>query len=138
LINRQLEVLGVEDDPLDFAVIQLLKDNWMRLDNPDVVTGIFHEHFYPFLNHLYEGAIPEADKSVYLKLHQAAYLLSRRNMTQAALDFRQEMIQQGLINENDERALPVIACDKYLEAGIDHVLVGMRSVKYVESLKSLF
>jgi hypothetical protein len=48
------------------------------------------------------------------------------------------MIEQGLVPQNGDRPLPVIACQSYLDAGINHVLVGMRSPKYVDSLISLF
>lgn len=138
LINKQLEVLGVSDDAMEFAVIKLLESSWMRLGSPEVVTEIFHGHFYPFLNHLYDGPIPQEEMNVYLKFQQTCYLFSRRTMTKTALTFRDEMVEKGVIGKDDQRALPVIACDKYLNAGIDHVLVGMRSIKYVESLKTLF
>jgi hypothetical protein len=54
-----------------------------------------------------------------------------------ALDFRKQMVGAGYIKPGDDRALALIACESYLAAGIDHVLVGMRTVSYVDDLKSL-
>ena len=59
-------------------------------------------------------------------------------MTQKAITFQKEMIEQGIIKKGDDRPLSVIACETYLNFGIDHVLVGMRNTNYVDTLKILF
>ncbi len=59
-------------------------------------------------------------------------------MTRQARALRQRLIEQGLIAPHDTRPLPLIACQSYLNAGIDHVLVGMRTPQYVDSLRSIF
>lgn len=44
----------------------------------------------------------------------------------------------GQLSLKDTRSLPVIACDRYLKSGIDHVLSGMTKEKYVKELRDLF
>ena len=44
----------------------------------------------------------------------------------------------GLIDAGDQRDLAVLACDSYLQMGVDFVLVGAKRLTYVEQLKSLF
>ncbi len=138
LVNQQLVKLEVPGDAMDFMVINLLNENWMRLSSPEAVAQVFQDHFYPFLEHLYQGKVPDDDMTNYRKLYQFANLYAKKTMTQSALTFRRKMITTGVIRSDDQRPLPVIACESYLKSGIDHVLMGMRSVKYVESVKALF
>jgi hypothetical protein len=84
-----------------------------------------------------EGCNEEA-LNAFARLRQGVTLYTKRSMTQKARAFRQQMIEQGIIAQNDDRSLPVIACQNYLGAGINHVLVGMRNRQYVDSLISLF
>jgi hypothetical protein len=44
----------------------------------------------------------------------------------------------GLIEPGNERDLAVLACESYLQMGVDFVLVGAKQVRYVEQLAHLF
>jgi aryl-alcohol dehydrogenase-like predicted oxidoreductase len=138
LIYRQLRRLGLSHDPMDFTVMQFLRDSRMEIVNPELVTQIFQDRLYPLLDRLYEGAIPGEEKATYIELQRHATLYSRRVITERALALRRQMIEQGIIGKDDPRPMATIACEKYLSCGIDHVLVGMKNIKYVESLKLLF
>jgi hypothetical protein len=59
-------------------------------------------------------------------------------MTERAAQARRTLIEAGFIDRNDRRSLASIACQYCLDAGIDHVLVGMRDVDYVDDLRPLF
>ena len=115
-----------------------LSHGWTSFSSPDGVDQVFDERLFPFLNKLYEGCIDQEVLSSFANLRRVAVLYARRHMSQKAKAFRIRMIEQGIIAQGDDRPLPLVACQNYLDAGIDHVLVGMRSLKYVDSLISLF
>ena len=138
LLCLRFEVLGLETDPREITVVQVLETHWQNLASPEAVEQLFGELFYPLLRQLYPDGIPEAERGAYSRLHRAALIGSRATMTRKALALRLDLIASGVLDERDDRPFPVVACENYLRAGIDHVLVGMRSVDYVESLKELF
>jgi aryl-alcohol dehydrogenase-like predicted oxidoreductase len=137
-IRRQLRRVHADEEPEDFTVIQFLRDNWMEMGAPELVTSIFEGYFYPFLHHLYARSVPDDDRQAYARLHGHAVLYAERTLTRQAAALRNGMVERGEIVAGDPRSLPVIACEQYLRAGIDHVLVGMRRVEYVDELKELF
>ena len=59
-------------------------------------------------------------------------------MSAHAEKFRRGLIESGRIRASDLRPLAQIACEHCIQSGIDHVLVGMRTVNYVDTLKMLF
>jgi hypothetical protein len=59
-------------------------------------------------------------------------------MTAQGHVLRQSLSDRGLIAVDNGRSLASLACEAYVNAGIDHVLVGMRSRGYVDGLKELF
>jgi len=138
LIHRQLRRVGLAEEPMDFPVLQFLRDSRTEIVDSELVTQIFQERFYPFLNKLYEGSIPQEEIGIYWKLQQNVMLYSRRAITRQVLALRRRMIDQGEVLKDDPRPMATIACDQYLKSGIDHVLVGMRRMEYVDTLKELF
>jgi aryl-alcohol dehydrogenase-like predicted oxidoreductase len=138
LVQKQLERRASDDNPMDFTVMRFLRDSWMGIDDPDVVVQIFTTRFYPFIKALYDGVVPREDADVYKKLQQYAELYARRNMTVDAMDLRQRLIVRGDIGTKNTGRLTQIACETYLDMGIDHVLVGMKRPEYVDDLKGLF
>jgi hypothetical protein len=95
-------------------------------------------HFYPFLYQLYANQVPIEDQQAYVRLHQVMNEYARDRMTLEAIDLRQHLTESGVIPCDDHRPLAVVACDFCLCSEIQHVLVGMRNIKYVEALKDLF
>jgi len=138
LIRSQLQKSKLDNDVMDFTVIRYLNENWMKISTPEAVIQIFSEHFFPLLYQLYEGSVPEQDMRFHLKLYEYSLLYSKKSMTHKAIVLQREMIRKGIIGKDDTRSLPVIACETYINSGIDHVLVGMRNTKYVDGLKTLF
>jgi aryl-alcohol dehydrogenase-like predicted oxidoreductase len=138
LLRRRLDKLGLDDALDNFPVIRYLAEHWKSIGNPEAVDTVFGQHFFPFLDKLYEGDIPKGDLVLYRKLYTYAVAYSRRALTLNAIRFRDGMIARGLIDKADGRPLPLLACDYYLRAGVDHVLVGMRRPEYVDQLRSLF
>jgi aryl-alcohol dehydrogenase-like predicted oxidoreductase len=138
LMRKQLMKLGVSDDLMVFPIIKHLNESWMQFGNPDAVMQIFRNYFHPFLYRIYEEDIPSHDLNVYVGFYEEAILCSKKNMTERTLDFRNKLITEGVIGKDDERSLPLIACEVYLNSNINHVLMGMRQIKYVDMMKSLF
>lgn len=138
LLHLRLKEIGIEDDIMEFVPIQMIYYSWSEFRSPEVVDQVFDQHLLPFLEKLYEGSSNQEVFDSFAKLRRMAGLYAKRKLTQISQVFRRQMIEQGIIGEHDNRPLPTIACQIYLDAGIDHVLVGMRSQKYVKSLTPLF
>jgi aryl-alcohol dehydrogenase-like predicted oxidoreductase len=138
LLRRRLDEIGSDDDIMEFVPIQVLSQGWTSFRSPDAVDQVFDQRLFPFLNKLYEECIDQEVLSSLAKLRQVAVLYAKRYMGQKAEALRVQMIEQGTITQGDDRPLPLVACQNYLDAGIDHVLVGMRSLSYVNSLRGLF
>lgn len=138
IIRLRLGEIGASDDVMDFAVVGYLHENWMRISSPETVTSVFRQYLFPFLDRLFEGEIPLEARAVFQRLYHYTALYSRRTMTVNALALRERLVGSGAIDGDDVRPLAVIACASVLSSGIDHVLVGMRQTRYVETLKPLF
>jgi aryl-alcohol dehydrogenase-like predicted oxidoreductase len=138
LVRRRLDELGSDDDVMEFVPLQIISQSWSSFSSTDMVDQFFNQQVLPFLDQLYEGDIYQEVLNAFAKLRQIVVLYAKKSMTHKAQAFRHQMIAQGLVTEHDMGSLPVIACQSYLDAGIDHVLVGMRKPQYVDSLSSLF
>lgn len=137
LVKQQLGKRGLSDDPRDYAIVSFLSDNWMTVGNPDAVNELF-AHLHRFLDTLYEGEIPTADLDAYRRFYYQAVACAKRVMAARTIAFKEEMISKGVLDRNDTRPLALISCEKYLNSGLDHVVVGMRRREYVDTLKPLF
>jgi aryl-alcohol dehydrogenase-like predicted oxidoreductase len=138
LITRQLRRMDCTDDPMAFTVVRFLRDSWTGIASPDLVIQVFQEQLYPFLHRLYEGGIPAEDAAAFAKLRRYSWLYSKRSMTERTLQLRRDLVEQGVIPRDDPTPMALLACQYCLDAGIAHVLVGMRQIGYVDSLKMLF
>lgn len=134
MVSSRLAELGMEDGPEDFAVLRLLADRWTRLPGPEMVSQVFDGEFAPFLLALYEGVVPAAVSAAFKRLRDQAEQRARHAMASRTHELRQQLIAQGRLPPDDDRPFPLVACESYLADGIDHVLVGMRSVPYVDEL----
>ena len=137
LVRERLHWLGVSAEPFDFAVLRLLNERWMCLPGPETVEQLFHAELYPFVEHLYEGKVPNHVRQAFLRLQQQAQRYARRTLSERARDLKQRLVQEGQLPVGDDRPLPAVVCERYLTAGLDHVLVGMRTPRYVDDLRSL-
>ncbi len=138
LVRDQINKIGIDEDIMEFVPIQVISCSWTSFSSPDIVDKVFDQHLLPFLNKLYEGNVDEKLLNSLSKLRQIVALYARKSMTERTLAFKQQLIEQGIITHDDKQSLSEIVCQKYIDAGIDHVLVGMKSVKYVDNLIKLF
>jgi aryl-alcohol dehydrogenase-like predicted oxidoreductase len=137
-IESQLVRRGSTDRAMSFGIVRHLASNWTRIGNPSAASQLFQEFLQPFLSRLYSGDIPKGARELFSKLYESALRYARRTMIERTLAFREELLVSGVIAPDDDRPLPLIACEHYLDCGIDHVLVGMRQTDYVDQLRQLF
>lgn len=137
LVRKQLAAAHVPYDVMDFAVMQFLRDNRYGIEHPDTVDQIFRRHFYPFIERLWDGSVPDEARSTFVTLYRYARLYAKQQLSKKGWDIRVELVRAGVIASEDTRSLATIACDFCLQSGLTHVVVGMRTVKYVDSLRDL-
>jgi hypothetical protein len=136
LIKQQLKKLDETSQPEDFSPIKFFIKNRKNIANPEAVINAFNNHLLPFIKELQFH-----DSKVELILNELLkywILYSKRSITKRSKKLRELLIKNGVFEFNDKRNFSLIACEHYLNQGIDHVLVGMRNKKYVDSLLNLF
>ena len=136
-VGRQLARSGVTAAPLDFPVIQYVSNHWADIKTTDAVDELFLGLLRTFLRELYKGDIPDTEAALFARLHRRALDHAQRRMSDRASEARRHLCASRLMDPSDNRSLQVAACAFLLNAGIDHVLVGMRSIDYVRSLREL-
>jgi hypothetical protein len=137
LVDSQLESLQIEHTTMDFMVMQFLRDNLNGVGDPELLDLIFAQHVFPFVAELWGSESTGPEHQTFAGLHA---MLRRKTLTRLqenAAPVRAELVKDGLIAHDDARSLAVVACDFALRSGVDHVVVGMRSPQYVESLRTL-
>lgn len=137
-LRKKWKTQELEEKVENIPLIKQFSELWKFLPSPDAVEQVFQGHFFPFVAQIWgsSGLTPEESKPFYL-LYDVALLFSRRNMTLRALELKKDLQAQGIISNDDNRPFANIAIESYFKAGVDHVLVGMRSTEYVKSLKDL-
>jgi aryl-alcohol dehydrogenase-like predicted oxidoreductase len=138
IMSRQLERIGFAASLDEHEVIVLLNKHCGRFESVEAVEYIFHEHLYPLLFKCFGGPIPKDMASLLRRVFDGNYALARRAITDRANGLRSEFARARLIKAEDDRPLAVLACENYLQSGIDHVLVGMRRIEYVDQLAPFF
>lgn len=135
IIQHQLEKFGETSKPEDFTPIKFFIENRRKIANPEAVSKAITGHLLPFLQQI---QLKEVEISKIInKLSWYWILFSKKYITQRANELKNAMVSKGELLKNDDRDISLIACDNYLNRGIDHVLVGMRNNKYVDNLLSL-
>lgn len=137
-IRVRLIERGSTDDPAEFGIVRFLRDNWMSLADPELVGELVERRLGAFLSQLYGQEIPPMDSDCYSRFLHCSLLNARKLMTTRAISLRRDMAEAGVLPAADRRPLALLAVQHCLKVGIGHVLVGMRRVEYVESLKDLF
>lgn len=119
------------------SVLDYLEREWAEIPSPDAVGAVFAGHVWPLIARCYPEEPPEAEKRLFADLQGIVITYAQRNLARAAARFRAQLVALGELAESDPRPLEQIACERALGAGLDHVLVGMRRVGYVERLRPL-
>jgi len=134
LIGRQLARRGSNRAPHDFEVIRYIAEHFADQDATEAVDQLFGGFLAAFLRELYAGAVPQADAVHFARLRRLADQRVRQRMSERAAAVQRELIAERVLNERDDYPLQALACQFPLNAGVDHVLVGMRDTAYVREL----
>jgi aryl-alcohol dehydrogenase-like predicted oxidoreductase len=149
MVNQRLARMKVAGSADDFEIVSYMQKHWDKIGNQAAVDLLFRDHLKPFLNVLYNDTLPrtalvggrvmkQAEKEVVLRLYDSCRKQTIVSMSHKAAIYRQMLVERSILAKDDDRPLPVQSCDAYLRDGIDHVLAGMRSERYVDELKTLF
>lgn len=136
LIKKQLERFGEASLPKDYAPIKFLIENRKKIANPEAVNQIVNLHLIPFLNQL-QFSTDDKINIVLKELNNYWILYSKKHITERTLEFKKTLQTEGAFTENDHRDISLMACERYLNDGLDHILVGMRKKKYIDKLLPL-
>jgi len=90
------------------------------------------------LNVLYDNNIPKKDSKIFNEFIDYQWVNLKKNLTEDTKKHLFQIGQGNLISDLRSESLPNFLCKEYLKTGIDHVLIGMKNVKYVHSMKELF
>jgi len=135
-IQDQLTKFGEDSKPEDFTPIKYFIDNRKGIANPEAVSQAVEGHLIPFINQLQFNDNNDVLK-ITRELQYYWSLYSKASITQRASNLKKELITKGVFDKADKRDISLMACEIYLNNGIDHVLVGMRKKEYVEKLLPL-
>jgi len=133
---EQLERRGLAHKPMEFMVMQFLRDSRNGIEHPDLVDTIFDRHVYPLVNQLWDSG-DSTGHDVFSHLQVKVRQQSVRRLDQQARRIRAQLVDSGAVLASDGRTFAVIACDYAFRCGIDRVVVGMRHRNYVECLRTL-
>jgi aryl-alcohol dehydrogenase-like predicted oxidoreductase len=136
-IQTRLEEIGAEEKAMDFTPVQVIVHGLRSFGSPDVVDQVFEHRLAPFLARLYEDEMGGSVAKQIEDLRQTAASHAARAAAGQAKAVRERLVGEGIIDAMDSRSLSRIVCERYLNQGIDHVLVGMRRPAYVEDLAPL-
>ncbi|OFZ14258.1 MAG: hypothetical protein A2X86_05265 [Bdellovibrionales bacterium GWA2_49_15] len=122
----------------ELPFIKQFKEIWATLPTPDVVEQVFLGNFFPLVAQLYGSTLSLEESKPYYKLYDIALSRSRQLMTERASKYREMLEVEGIIIPHANQPFSVLAIQKYLEWGVDHVLVGMKRPQYVRELQAFF
>lgn len=125
-------------DVLELPIIKQVKEIWLNMPTPDSVDQVFLGHFFPLVGNIFGRALKPEESQPFYELYDIAETRSREIMTANAQKMRSELENEGIIGQSPETSLSLMAINKYLEWGVDHVLVGMKRPQYVREFQSLF
>ena len=136
-LQVQLGKIGeTESNIISFAPIKFLVENRKHIANPEALDITFNKHLIPFLKALYQEKMDKSLLVILNELRMYWYLYSKKTLTENALKLKNELITKQIISSDDKGSLTEIALHHYFnKCKIDHVLVGMKNIKYVEQLK---
>lgn len=142
ILAERLKAMDAGSAPDDFEVVRFLQENWMGLGNTSAASRLFGGYFAPFLDALYEGDhrqnMPAEDYAVLSQWFEVMKKYAVQQQYHKTAQFIEDKVKEGKLNAADLHNLPLNVCNKYLDAGISHVLMGMRKKEYVDSMKALF
>jgi aryl-alcohol dehydrogenase-like predicted oxidoreductase len=138
LVATRLGSVGEEQPWTSFRPMQFLRDNRHGIPDPDLVDEIWANQIEPFVAALFEDDPPDEVRAAFGSLRADARAHAQRTLGDGSRCALEGLVGEGLLAADSEEPLAHAACRFCLDAGADHVLVGMRRPEYVAQLASLF
>ncbi|WP_291960116.1 aldo/keto reductase [Maribacter sp.] len=136
LIMNRIKSFDPDAQPLDFFPLKLLIQNRTKLADPETVGKVINQYLAPFLKQL---NIKENHQIFDLleKLNFYWCMYAKKQMTEDSKNLRKDLVLKKEILDEKNKNISLLACEKYMEDGIEHVLMGLREKNYVDSIKKL-
>lgn len=136
VISKELIAVGIAAPALDFIPIQVIDQNWDCFENTEIVEAFFSRHLHPFVQKLFGDHPPPDISRVVEKLFRLLNVYAKKRMTDRTRSFATSMCYHG--PQDGHSSFAKRSVEYCLNAGADHVLVGMRTRQYVHDLKDMF
>ncbi|QHS58475.1 aldo/keto reductase [Chitinophaga agri] len=138
LLERQLQQKKPGSSLNDFALLAFLRDNWKVIPHEEAFNKLFYGTLYPIARLLYDNSIPAEALQLLRSFQQVCWQYCLQTSTGRVISWLRENGHERLIPTTPGDTLPLLLCREYLHRGLDHVLVGMRRMPYVDELKPVF
>lgn len=137
LIEKRLKNEMPDTDLAEIPILQLLKTSGMNIGNPESFARIFRENFDPFIELLFEGGMSQLEKEAITGIEMIAWKYHVKSKTTNTKYWLQKLNKEYLLDGDNAESFTTNLIKDYLNSGLDHVLLGMRKTKYVDSVKAI-
>jgi hypothetical protein len=109
------------------------------IHDPDLIDAVWANQVDPFVATLFNAPTTSGGQHCIQNISGSERgSQARKSLAKTTREVVHHLVADGILDENSNEPLAVIACRFCLDAGADHVLVGMRSPEYVAQLEPLF
>jgi aryl-alcohol dehydrogenase-like predicted oxidoreductase len=137
-LGELLKKQGIDGDISDLPSVEKFRSAMETAIDPAIVAKLFDLTFEPILSAAFPGRLPGSVIADMRSTSEKVRSYARRRMARAAHSFaRQPDIARRARGVRGD-TLQVVACQAVLDAGVDHVLIGMRRPEYVKQFQHLF
>jgi Aldo/keto reductase family len=138
VVARRLRELDEDTPWTSFRPMQFLRASRNDIPDPSLVNDIWKHQVEPFLSALFEGSPPHASEDPFEQLRAHACQCAARRLAESTQAATANLMGQGMLDRLPGESLATAAIRFCIDAGVDHVLVGMRQPTYVAELSPLF
>jgi aryl-alcohol dehydrogenase-like predicted oxidoreductase len=138
LVIAELALRGRPEPWTSFRPMQFLRDNRRDISDPELVDAIWVNQIDPFVAALFGDEPAPAARAAFAALRAQTHSCARAHLAEHTQTAVARLCAEGLLDPQADETLAVAACRYCLDAGADHVLVGMRRPEYVAQLAPLF
>jgi hypothetical protein len=138
LVSARLELLDRAEPWTSFRPMQFLRDSRNDIPDPGLVDAIWARQIAPFVATLFDGDAGREARDAFEQLRFHARANAQAVLSQTTRAALARLVREGLLDRSSTEPLAITACRYCLDAGADHILVGMRRPEYVVELAPLF
>jgi aryl-alcohol dehydrogenase-like predicted oxidoreductase len=137
-LGDALKEQGIDGDIDDLPSVAKFKNAMETAVDPGALAKLFDLTFGPILDAAFPERVPAGVIAQTHSVSAQVQKYARQRMARLALAFvRQPKIAERVQGVRGD-TLQAVACQAVLDAGLDHVLIGMRQPEYVRQFQHLF